>query len=138
MIERAQYLIDNLQSASPRWALLAQKVPQGRAIDVLHYNIWHKGGVHYVLTEVINSDDRRVVQRRDRLNFATKTSPEDLVTSQIDTERLDSNDTVQLKVMATVDHAHVAMSDDSVELVTGAEEFRHAYPLADSNLHHLN
>ncbi len=123
VVKRPQHAVEDLHRPFRQQpAVFPQQVAQGAAVDVLHHDVGDRGGAYHVLAGVVDSDDRRVVQRRRGLGLAAEPGLEGLVPGEVLAERLDRHDAIQTDVSCPVDLGHAAAPDDAVELVAAAEQ----------------
>ena len=113
-------LVDDLQRVGDVELLLAlQYLRQALALDELH----DEERLFVLLSDEVDLDDVRVVQRRHRTRLAQETLDQVLVVRQRRRQLLDGDITAQRRFVALVDHAHAAATEFADDFVVTEMRF---------------
>ena len=109
-------------------APLAQLLPQGVPVDVLHDDVRHGRGlpvrvvaVEGILARVEDGHDRGMVEPGRRLGLAPEAHEEVLVSGEVGSQDLDGDLTPETRVVTQVHVGHAAAADEVTDLVASAE-----------------
>src|SRR6266566_2419684 len=105
-LERAGKLDSNVQNLAGPKRLGVNALLQGLAIEILHDDKW----ATIVLADVVNRADLRMIQRRGRARFNTKSFERLRVLRPLFRQELHRDGAAQTSVFGFVNHAHTARS----------------------------
>ncbi len=98
-----------------------QQVAQRSAVDVFHDDVGHLRAVERALAGVVDSHDRRVIERCRGLRFAAESGLERWLSGEIDTKGLDCDVAAEPDVAPPEHLGHASVAEHFAQLVAVAE-----------------
>lgn len=118
VIERFGHLNADLQALGQRQVLLqaleaTQMVAQAAAIDILHGD----EQAQFRIAEVVDANDRRVIELRRRACLLHQSGAKLLQTSEVAVHQLDGHLPLQIEVGGAIDRAHAAVAQQGFKVI---------------------